>query len=87
MCAARDCDVPAVLARAIEMRAFDSNAAPVAIFYDENAYDDALKALLTAFPGPRWLHAKAVKSNPLRHFLRRCVDEGLGLECAVGVSP
>lgn len=54
---------------------------PVALFYDLAAYERSLTALRDAF-GPNFLHAVAVKSNPMCTLLRLARGAGHGTECA-----
>ena len=56
-------------------------AQPVALCYDMDALKETLLALKQAFP-PHFVHAIAIKSNPLPFFLRSAVELGMGLECA-----
>lgn len=57
------------------------DAQPVALCYDMDALKETLLAMKQAFP-PHFLHAIAIKSNPLPFFLKYAVDMGFGLECA-----
>jgi diaminopimelate decarboxylase len=54
---------------------------PVALCYDMDALKETLLALKAAYP-PHFLHAIAIKSNPLPFFLKFAVEQGFGLECA-----
>ncbi|CAJ1352161.1 unnamed protein product [Effrenium voratum] len=54
---------------------------PVALFYDLNLWEANLRALRDAFP-EHWLHALALKTNPLAAMLRIARDLGFGAECA-----
>lgn len=57
----------------------DSNK--LALVYDLDAIDMAFQALLTSFPS-HFEHRFAIKSCPLAFFLRRAIENGVGLECA-----
>lgn len=59
----------------------DSDAHKLALVYDLDAIDRAFQALLTSFP-PHFEHRFAIKSCPLAFFLRRAVENDVGLECA-----
>lgn len=54
---------------------------PLGFFYDLDAYEACLASLRTAFPS-HWLHATAVKTNPLSGLLRVSLAAGHGAECA-----
>lgn len=54
---------------------------PCAFFYDLDAYDRNIKRLQKAFPS-HFLHAAAVKANPLSWFMKHRKSLGLGAECA-----
>jgi len=56
---------------------------PMALLYDADRWEENLRVLREdAFPGDRFLHACAVKTNPLAHFLGRAKALGHGAECA-----
>lgn len=67
-----------------------------AFFYDLDAYEQSLKDLKEGF-APHFLHAAAVKANPIEWFMKYRDAQGLGAECAsfgevklaldVGVKP
>ena len=52
------------------------------LFYDLDAFCNGLASLRAAFPEPQWLHACAIKTNPLAAMLRLARDRGHGAECA-----
>ena len=54
---------------------------PLALFYDLNAWESNLANLRKLF-GSHWLHACAVKTNPVNWFLQREKELGHGAECA-----
>lgn len=54
---------------------------PMAVFYDIDAWESNLLGLREAF-GKGFLHACAVKTNPICWFLRREKELGFGAECA-----
>lgn len=54
---------------------------PLGFFYDLDAYEACLASLRSAFPS-HWLHATAVKTNPLAGLLRLSLAAGHGAECA-----
>lgn len=63
---------------------FDSTdllGAPVALFYDLDAWEAQLSACLDAF-GPTFEHAIACKSNPLQQMLQLAKEKTFGVECA-----
>jgi diaminopimelate decarboxylase len=74
-------DVDDVIKELIARGVVGVDAQPVALCYDMDALKETLLAMKTAFP-PHFLHAIAIKSNPLPFFLRYAVDLGFGLECA-----
>ncbi|KAG2533397.1 hypothetical protein JM18_000150 [Phytophthora kernoviae] len=53
----------------------------LAVVYDLNAIDMAFQALLTSFPG-HFDHRFAMKSCPLTFFVKRAIENDVGLECA-----
>ena len=55
--------------------------APLAVFYDLDAFRANLRALAEAFP-PGTIHALAVKANPLGAMLAEARQLGFGAECA-----
>jgi len=61
----------------------DRNIAPFlhAIVYDLDAVDASLKTVNRAFPS-NFHHRFAMKSCPLNFFVKKVVDQGIGLECA-----
>ncbi|TYZ68839.1 hypothetical protein PybrP1_011540 [[Pythium] brassicae (nom. inval.)] len=59
----------------------DGDAQKLALVYDLDAIDMAFQALLTSFP-PHFEHRFAMKSCPLAFFIRRAIENDVGLECA-----
>ncbi|RLN72480.1 hypothetical protein BBJ28_00001050 [Nothophytophthora sp. Chile5] len=53
----------------------------LAVVYDLDAIDMAFQALLTSFP-PHFEHRFAMKSCPLSFFVKRAIENDVGLECA-----
>ena len=52
---------------------------PLGVFYDGDAWEANLKNAREAFPKScRFLHACAVKTNPLEWFLNRAKELGMG---------
>ena len=85
---AREGDVGSVLSKAVAQKIIgrhhnsEGGGNKCALFYDADAFHETLIAAKTAFP-PHFLHAMAVKSNPVATFLRTaCAVHGMGLECA-----
>lgn len=60
----------------------DSDAPqPLGLFFDLNVFEDGVRDVQQAF-GPGFLHAIAVKANPLSSILKIVKAKGLGAECA-----
>lgn len=53
----------------------------LAVVYDLDAIDMAFQSLLTSFPA-HFEHRFAMKSCPLSFFVRRAIDNDVGMECA-----
>ena len=77
----RESDVDEVIQEMIAAGLLGLDAHPVSLCYDMDALRETLLAMKCAFP-PHFLHAIAIKSNPLPFFLKCAVDLGFGLECA-----
>lgn len=79
------CDVDAAVrgacARGLLAPASTLDDQPLGFFYDLDAYEACLASLRAAFPS-HWLHATAVKTNPLAGLLRASLAAGHGAECA-----
>jgi diaminopimelate decarboxylase len=71
--------VAAAIQRAAAAGLLD-DVSPAALFYDESALIERLRAVRLAFPGA--LHAVAVKACPLGPLLRIAAGEGFGVEVA-----
>jgi len=79
----RNATVSDVLGLAVRRGVFDAEAveaAPVAMFYDLDAYESLLRECRAAFPSFR--HFVAAKANPLPSVLARALSHGFGIECA-----
>ena len=81
VCRCRVEEVDDVVKEMISHDVIGLDTQPVALCYDMDALKETLLALKEAFP-PHFVHAIAIKSNPLPFFLRSAVELGLGLECA-----
>ncbi|KAL0589314.1 hypothetical protein ABG067_002533 [Albugo candida] len=53
----------------------------VAIVYDLNAIDTAFQSLSSSFP-PHFEHRFAMKTCPLSFFIKRAIENHIGIECA-----
>lgn len=60
---------------------FEDEQTKLALVYDLDAIDMAFQSLLTSFP-PHFEHRFAMKSCPLSFFVRRAIENDVGLECA-----
>jgi len=81
LCFVRSADVDVAINELITKGVVGLDAHPVVLCYDMDALKETLLAMKKAFP-PHFMHAVAVKSNPLPFFLRAAVAMGFGLECA-----
>lgn len=57
------------------------DSSKLAVVYDLDAIDMAFQALLTSFPS-HFEHRFAMKSCPLAFFIKRAIENDVGLECA-----
>ena len=80
--AAVDNAVTAAVSRGLIKPASTMDEHSLGLFYDLDAFCDGLADLRAAFPEPQWLHACAIKTNPLSAMLRLARDRGHGAECA-----
>ncbi|TMW63286.1 hypothetical protein Poli38472_002227 [Pythium oligandrum] len=60
---------------------YDDPPNKLAVVYDLDAIDMAFQALLTSFP-THFDHRFAMKSCPLSFFIRRAIENDVGVECA-----
>ena len=74
-------DVDEVIKELVAKDAVGLDSQPVALCYDMDALKETLLALKAAYP-PHFMHAIAIKSNPLPFLLKFAVEQGFGLECA-----
>lgn len=59
----------------------DDDSTKLAVVYDLDAIDMAFQALLTSFPS-HFEHRFAMKSCPLSFFIKRAIENKVGIECA-----
>jgi diaminopimelate decarboxylase len=79
--AVRDDVVQAAVAQQLLPAPKEIGDKPLAFFYDLDAWETNLKNMREAFPS-HWLHALAVKTNPLLSIQKLAVGLGHGAECA-----
>ncbi|KAF4137802.1 Pyridoxal-dependent decarboxylase C-terminal sheet domain-containing protein [Phytophthora infestans] len=82
----KDAQVARVVQHMIEERVLANEDQPedetkLAVVYDLDAIDMAFQALLTSFP-VHFEHRFAMKSCPLSFFIKRAIENDVGLECA-----
>lgn len=73
--------VSAVVNAAIAQRLL-SDDSPLINLFKWDAFQSRLANLSDAFPEPQFIHALAIKANPMRGLLRSARAQGFGAECA-----
>ena len=81
-----DAAVEAAVSRGLIQPAKTVDDHAMGVFYDLDAFVGGLHELRAAFNGPQWLHACAVKTNPLAAMLRLARERGHGAESTVAKS-
>ncbi|ETP47423.1 hypothetical protein F442_06553 [Phytophthora nicotianae P10297] len=86
----KDAQVARVVQHMVEERVLVNEDQPedetkLAVVYDLDAIDMAFQALLTSFP-VHFEHRFAMKSCPLSFFIKRAIENDVGLECASTVE-